>query len=49
MQVFRLGSRHDIKTYVYQNGRDLVGQELWLRAEELGGTRVLNHRITIEH
>jgi len=48
MQVFRLGNNHDVKTYIYQNGQELVGQELWLRAEELGGTRVLNHRITIE-
>ena len=46
-QVFRLGNKHDVKTYVYQNGKDLIGQELWLRAEELGGTRVLNHRIKI--
>jgi hypothetical protein len=48
MQVFRLGNRQDIKTYVYQNGQELMGQELWLRAEELGGTRVLNHRVKVE-
>ena len=48
MQVFRLGNTHDVKTYAYQNGKELIGQELWLRAEELGGTRILNHRITIE-
>ncbi len=48
MQVFRLGNKYDVKTYVYQNGSELAGQELWLRAEELGGTRVLNHRIKIE-
>jgi len=49
MQVFRLGNNHDVKTYVYQNGQELIGHELWLRAEELGGTRILNHRMTIEH
>ena len=49
MQVFRLGNKYDVKTYVYQNGKELIGQELWLRAEELGGTRVLNHRIKVEH
>jgi hypothetical protein len=50
VQVFRLGNNHDVKKYVYQDGEELLGQEIWLRAEELGGgTRVLNHRITIEH
>ncbi|MCA9232414.1 MAG: hypothetical protein KDA57_17325 [Planctomycetales bacterium] len=48
IQVFRLGNNHDVKTYAYQNGKELVGQELWLRAEELGGTRILNHRIMID-
>jgi len=48
MQVFRLGNNHDVKTYAYLNGQELIGQELWLRAVELGGTRVINHRITIE-
>ncbi len=48
MQVYRLGNTHDIKKYTYPNGADLIGTELWLRAEELSGTRVLNHRITIE-
>ena len=48
MQVFRLGHSHDTKTYTYQNGHSLIGTELWLRAEELGGDRVLNHRIIVE-
>jgi len=48
MQVFRLSNKYDVKTYVYQNASELIGKELWLRAEELGGTRVLNHRIKIE-
>jgi len=48
MQVYRLSNSQDIKTYVYPNGRDLLGSELWLRAEELGGTRVLNHRFVVE-
>ncbi len=49
VQVFRLGSTPDVKTFAYRNGKELVGQEIWLRAEELGGTRILNHRIIIEH
>lgn len=48
LQVFRLGNSYDSQTYLYPNGKNLVGTQLWLRAEELGGTRVLNHRITVE-
>ena len=48
MQVFRLSNSYDVKKYLYPNARDLIGSELWLRAEELGGTRVLNHRVTVE-
>ena len=48
MQVFGLGNSYDTKTYTYQNGHDLIGTELLLRAEELGGDRVLNHRIIVE-
>ncbi len=47
-QVFRLEDRHDMKTYRYPNGTDLIGTELWLRAEELGGSRVLNYRFMAE-
>jgi hypothetical protein len=45
-QVFRLGRGQDIKRYRYANGSELVGKELWLRAEELGGQRILNYRFT---
>ena len=48
IQVFRLGNSYDLQTYMYPNGKDLIGTTLWLRAEELGGTRVLNHRIVVE-
>jgi len=48
MQVFRLSNSHDLQTYLFPNGEQLLGTKLWLRAEELGGTRVLNHRITVE-
>lgn len=34
----------DTRTFVVPNGDSLIGQQLWLRAEELGGDRVLNHR-----
>ena len=48
IQVYRLGNNHDLQTYLFPEGQQLVGTKLWLRAEELGGTRVLNHRITVE-
>ncbi len=48
LQVFRLGNSYDLQTYVYPNGEALLGTQLWLRAEELGGTRVLNHRVVVE-
>ncbi len=48
MQVFRLGNNYDLKKYLFQNGEELIGRPLWLRAEEQNGTRVINHRITIE-
>jgi len=48
MQVFRLGNSYDLQTYLFPKGQELLGTKLWLRAEELGGTRVFNHRIMIE-
>ncbi len=47
-QVFRLGNGYNTKTYRYSNGRELLGSQLWLRIEELGGVRVLNQRIVAE-
>ena len=48
IQVFRLGNSYDLQRYMFPNGQELLGTKLWLRAEELGGTRVLNHRIIVE-
>jgi hypothetical protein len=48
MQVFRLGSSPDTKIYRYPDGAKLLGAELWLRAEEVNGSRVLNHRFVVE-
>jgi hypothetical protein len=48
MQVFRLGGSTDTKTYRYPDGAQLLGAELWLRAEEVNGVRVLNHRFVVE-
>lgn len=32
--------------YIFPDGEDLIGKELWLRAEATDGLRVLNHRFT---
>ena len=47
-QVYRLGGSADIKIYRYAQGRELIGKELWLHAEEVGGSRVINHRFIAE-
>ncbi len=43
-QVYRLGPTIDRKVYRYPNGAELVGKELTLEAEEIGGERVLKYR-----
>ena len=48
MQVYRLSNSSDIKIYKYQNGLDLIGSELWLRAEDQDGNRVFNYRVVVE-
>jgi hypothetical protein len=35
-------------TFVLEGGEELIGQKLWLRAEEIGGSRVLNSTLTAE-
>jgi hypothetical protein len=47
-QVFRLSNNPDVKIYRYPDGAQLLGAELWLRAQEVDGSRVLNHRFIVE-
>ncbi|MBA4106180.1 MAG: hypothetical protein C0485_10500 [Pirellula sp.] len=47
-QVTRLGASPDVKIYRYPNGSELIGAEFWLRAQEIDGGRVLNHRFKVE-
>jgi hypothetical protein len=47
-QVLRLGGNPDVKIYRYPEGAQLLGSELWLRAEEIDGFRVINHRFVVE-
>lgn len=35
-------------TYILPDGESLVGNKLWLRAEEIGGSRVLNYTLVAE-
>ncbi len=41
---------HGRQVHVYRlkDGRELIGQTLWLRAEELGGSRILSRRVTAD-
>ncbi|HMO85407.1 MAG TPA: NEW3 domain-containing protein, partial [Lacipirellulaceae bacterium] len=48
IQVFRLGASPDAKAYRYPDGAQLLGATLLLRAEEVNGSRVLNHRFVVE-
>ena len=44
-QVFHLGQGRTTNIFVLPNGRELIGRTLWVRAEEIGGSRILNHHI----
>lgn len=44
-QVFNLGRGKSTNNFVLPNGQELLGKTLWLRAEEYGGTRILNDHI----
>lgn len=50
-QQFELTGPADGRTYAtvrLPNGRDLIGETIWLRATEVGGPRVLNYRFVAE-
>jgi hypothetical protein len=42
-QVYNLGRGRTTNVFILPEGEALVGTTLWLRAEEIGGARVLNH------
>lgn len=46
--VFQLGDSVNLQTYRLKHGEELLGKEIWLRAEEVDGARVLNHRFVAE-
>jgi hypothetical protein len=47
-QVFMLGPEGDTKIYEYAKGKELLGRELKLRAEEVNGARTMIYRFTAE-
>lgn len=48
IQVLELGRGEDVQTFRLPAGRELLGQMLWIRAEEVGGRRALSHRFRAE-
>ena len=48
IQVLNLGRGRNTQTYFLPDGEALAGQTLVLRAEEIGGQRVLNYHVTVE-
>jgi hypothetical protein len=47
IQVFNAGRGRTTSHFVLPDGAGLVGKTIWLRAEEIGGARILNHRVTV--
>ena len=47
-QVIELRQDRDTKIYRLPKGAGLIGETLWLRAEEIGGQRTLNFRFVAE-
>ena len=47
-QVLRLGQGQNVQTYLLSDGEALLGKWLWIRADEIGGSRVLSRRFVAE-
>lgn len=48
-QVLNATRGRRVDTYRFENGEELVGERLWLRAEEIGGSRrILNYQVHAE-
>jgi len=44
-QVLDQPRGRNVQTYILSDGHELIGQRLWLRAEEIAGDRVLSYRV----
>ena len=47
-QVLNLARGGNTSMFVLPNGEELLGRTLWLRAEEIGGDRILNYHVVAE-
>ncbi|MDX1962965.1 MAG: hypothetical protein SFX18_07420 [Pirellulales bacterium] len=47
LQVQDHGRGIDLKTFFLPNASDLIGEEIYVRAEEVSGSRVLNYRFKV--
>ncbi len=47
-RIIGLGQGRNVSTYRLPDGEQLTGKTLWLRAEQIGGPRVLNYRFVAE-
>ena len=45
IQVLDLKRGRATSTFVLPQGKELIGKTLWLRAEEIGGSRTLNYHV----
>ena len=48
IQVYNLGRGRNTQNYYLPQGDELIGEKLWIRAEEVGGQRMLNYHIAVE-
>jgi hypothetical protein len=46
--VLNIGQDRTTVTFILPRGEELIGKKLWLRAEEIGGSRVLNYTLVAE-
>ncbi len=44
LDIVNLGHGRDVQVFRLSEGRELLGQTLWLKADEVGGSRGLNHQ-----
>ena len=47
-QVMNLGRGRAMNQYILPNGKELLGQVIWFRAEEIDGARVLNDQVVVQ-
>ena len=44
-QIFNRGRGTTTIVFILPNGKELLGETMWLRVEEIDGPRILNHQI----